>query len=183
MISHLTRTSWWLAAILICQALLSWPLPVPIGRQSASLTEPHCYADGLAVAVTEIAHGRLTEMPYSDDPSVQIGDAYSVITVTLHNGSAHTFEAWFTGRVTYGPQRRQAGRFATRTVTDQGSVQLIAPRATAHPYSLGFLIPAHARDDVVFELTIDTGQHETAVFAGPFPVAASAEHVLCRAVS
>lgn len=183
MISPLTRTFWWLAVILICQALLSRPMPVPIGRQPASLAAPHCYTDGLAVAVTEIAHGRLTEMPYSDDPSVQIGDAYSIITVTLHNGSGHTFEAWFIGRVTYGPHRRQAGRFATRTVPDQHSVQLIAPGETSYPYGLGFLIPADARDDVVFELTIDPGEHETAVFAGPTPAATTAENGLCRAVS
>ena len=183
MISHLIRTFWWLAVILICEALVNVPQPVTIGRQPASLTEPYCYTDGLAVAVTEIAHGRLIEIPYSDDPSVQIGDAYSIITVTLHNGSVHTFEAWFIGRVTYGPDRRQAGRFATRTVTDQRSVQLLAPGATAHPYGLGFLIPADARDDVVFELTIDTGKHETAVFAGPFPAATTAEHGLCRAAS
>jgi hypothetical protein len=183
MISYPTRTFWWLVVILIFEALLSRPLPVPIGRQPASLTEPHCYTDGLAVAVTEIAHGRLTEMPYSADPSVQIGDAYSIITVTLHNGSAHTFEAWFIGRVTYGPHWRKAGRFTTRTVTDQQSVQLIAPGATSNPYSLGFLLPADARDDVVFELTIDAGKHGTAVFAGPFPAATTAENGLCRAVS
>lgn len=183
MFGHLTRTFWWLAVILICEALPGWPLPVSIGRQPASLTQPYCYTDGLAIAVTEIAHGRLSEIPYSDDPSVQIGDAYSIITVTLYNGSGHTFEAWFIGRVTYGPHRRQAGRFATRTVTDQQSVQLIAPGATSNPYGLGFLIPADARGDVVFELTIDAGAHETAVFAGPFPAATAAENGQCRAIS
>jgi toxin-antitoxin system PIN domain toxin len=105
------------------------------------------------------------------------------ITVTLRNGTGHTFEAWFIGRVTYGPHRRQAGRFATRTVPDQHSVQLIAPGETSCPYGLGFLIPADARDDVVFELTIDPGEHETAVFAGPLPAATTAENGLCRSVS
>ena len=183
MLSCLTRILTWIAVILIYEALANWPLPAPIGRQPASLTQPHCYTDGLGIAVTEIEHGRLSELPYSDDPSVQIGDAYSIITVTLHNGSAHTFEAWFIGRVTYGPDRRQAGRFATRTVTDQQSIQLIAPGATSDPYGLGFLIPADARDDVRFELTIDPGEHEAAVFAGPFPAATTAENGLCRAVS
>lgn len=189
MISHPTRTFWWLAVILICtvilicEALLNQPLPAPIGRQSASLTQPHCYTDGLAVTVTEIENGQLTEIPYSDDPSVQIGDAYSIITVTLHNGSVHTFEAWFIGRMTYGPHRRQAGRFATRTLTDQQSIQLIAPGATSNPYDLGFLIPAEARDDVVFELTIDAGEHGTAVFAGPFPAVMAGENGMCRVVS
>lgn len=183
MLSYLTRTFSWLAVILIYEALLGWPLQIPIGRQPASLTQPYCYADGLGVSVTEIEHGQLSEIPYSDDPSVQIGDAYSIITVTLHNGSDHTFEAWLIGRVTYGPDHRQAGRFATRTVTDQQSVQLIAPSATSYPYGLGFLIPADARDDVRFELTIDPGEHEAAVFAGPLPAAMTAENGPCRTVS
>ena len=181
--SHLTRTFWRLAVILLCEALLNLPQPVTTGRQPASLTEPYCYTDGVAVAVTEIEHGRLNEIPYSDDPLVKIGDAYSIITVTLHNGSVHTLDAWLIGRVSYGPHRRPASRFATRTVTDLGSVQLIAPDETAHPYSLGFLIPVAARDDVVFELTIDTGKHETAVFAGPVPAAATAKNGVCRPVS
>ncbi|HET9874111.1 MAG TPA: hypothetical protein VFP89_16130 [Propionibacteriaceae bacterium] len=182
MTSHPTRTFSRFAVMLICQALLSGSLQVLIGRQPASLSEPHCYTDGLAVAVTEIAHGRLIEIPYSDDPSVQIGDAYSIVTITLHNGSDHTFEAWFIGRMTYGSPRREAGRFASRTVTDEQSVQVLAPGATSSPYGLGFLIPADGRDDVVFELTIDAGEHETAVFAGPLQVTTTAEN-LCRATS
>ena len=182
---HRTNSTAWmvaLAAILFCAtrivlwltvlAFLVSPIPggwaqPPVGsRGPISFRESYTYPDGVVLKVTEASSGLLTEVPYSEDPSAQIGDPYTVITVELHNGSVHTLDAWLIGRVSYGPHRRPASRFATRTVTDLGSVQLIAPGETAHPYSLGFLIPADAHDDVEFTLSVDPGKHRKAVFAG-----------------
>lgn len=156
--------------LLVCAALGTWPGPDPVGRRAASFEEPYRYTDGLAVTVAGINHGTLAQIPYTDDPSVQPGDPYTIITVTLRNDSRHTFEAWFVGRVTYGPHRRPAGRFATRSLDDQASVQLIPPAVTSDPYSLGFLIPTNTHDDVELELTIDSGAHRTAVFAGTLKI-------------
>ena len=154
---------------LLLVALILWDGlgPERVGRRAALFTESHRYADGLAVTVTDIAHGTLDEMPQTDDPLTKLGDPYTVLTVTLHNGAPHTFEVWFIGRVSYGRDRRQAGRFATRAISDVHSAQVVAPGETSYPYDLGFLLPTEARGDLVFELTIDRGEHEPAIFAGP----------------
>ena len=141
-----------------------------VGRGPASFEESYSYADGLVVTVVEISRGRLADIPYSDDLLVQPGDPYAIITVALRNDSRTTFEASFVGRLTYGPHQRQAGRFATRSMDDSASVQLVPPGATSEPYSLGFLLPADAVDHVVLELTIDAGRHRTALFAGTLKV-------------
>lgn len=162
----------WLAVLTLLAwlALGNWQDRSLVDRAPASFEESFNYTDGLVVTVVEIGRGRLAEIPASDDPSVQRGDPYVIITVALSNNSRHTFEAWFVGRLTYGAHRRQAGRFATRSLDDRASVQLIAPGATSDPYSLGFLLPTDAAEDVVFELTIDGGDHRMAVFAGTLNV-------------
>ena len=158
----------WLAvlAFLAAQTPANWPQLPGISRAPTPFTEPCAYPDGLVVNVTRASSGLLTEVPYSDNPFVQHGDPYTIITVELRNGSSKTVQAWFVGRATYGPKRHQAPRFATRALTDLNSVQMIAPGETSYPYSLGFLIPPDAHDDVQFELNIDPGTHRTAIFAG-----------------
>jgi hypothetical protein len=36
----------------------------------------------------------------------------------------------------------------------------------SYPYTLGFVLPPEARDDVVLDLGIDNWKHDRAVFAG-----------------
>jgi hypothetical protein len=49
---------------------------------------------------------------------------------------------------------------------DLGSVQRIAIGESSDPYRLCFVLPPDSRGDVVFELGIDAGAHDPAVFAG-----------------
>jgi hypothetical protein len=45
-------------------------------------------------------------------------------------------------------------------------VQFVDPGEVSYPYTLGFVLPSEARDDVVLDLGIDNWTHERAVFAG-----------------
>jgi hypothetical protein len=49
---------------------------------------------------------------------------------------------------------------------DLGSVQRIAIGESSDPYRLCFVLPPDSRGDVAFELGIDAGAHDPAVFAG-----------------
>jgi hypothetical protein len=158
--------AWLLLLMLLLEVLADRSGPEPVGRRAASFTEAYHYTDGLTVTVTKITHGTLTEIPQTDDPLTKLRDPYTVLTVVINNGSSHTVEVWFVGRVSYGPDRRRAGRFATRAMSDLTSVQLVAPGETSYPYELGFLIPTAARDDIVFELNIDGREHQPAIFEG-----------------
>ena len=40
------------------------------------------------------------------------------------------------------------------------------PGEVSYPYTLGFVLPSEARDDVVLDLGIDNWEHERAVFTG-----------------
>ena len=71
------------------------------------------------------------------------------------------------GELRYGAQRRPAVRYLTPPGPgDIGSVQLIAIGESSNPYRLCFVLPPDSRSDVVFELGIDAGAHDPAVFAG-----------------
>ena len=155
-----------LLLLLLFDTLADGSGPEPVGRRAASFTEAYHYTDGLTVTVTKITHSTLAEIPQTEDPLTKLRDPYTVLTVVLNNGSSHTFEVWFVGRASYGSDRRRAGRFATRAMSDLASVQLVAPGEASYPYDLGFLIPTAARDDIVFELNVDGGEHQPAIFEG-----------------
>ena len=126
-----------------------------IGRRPPAFTEVYHYTDGLEVEVTEVWIGRRLEVPVVE------------LTVNLRNHSAHTFEAWLRGELRYGAHRRPAVRYLTPPGPgDLGSVQLIAIGESSDPYRLCFVLPPDSRGDVVFELGIDAGAHDPAVFAG-----------------
>ena len=42
----------------------------------------------------------------------------------------------------------------------------MTPVRLSYPYTLGFVLPPEARDNVVLDLGIDNWKHERAVFAG-----------------
>ena len=126
-----------------------------VGRRPPAFAEAYPYADGLEVKVTDVWIGRRLGVPVVE------------LTVDIHNHSAHTFEAWLRGELRYGAQRRPAIRYLTPPGPgDTGSVQLIAIGESSNPYRLCFVLPGDSRGDVVFELGIDAGAHDPAVFAG-----------------
>jgi hypothetical protein len=137
------------------EALLDQWTSADVARRPPAFTETYSYLDGLEVEVTETWVGHRLALPVAE------------LTVVVRNGSRHTFDVWLSGELQYGPQRRSALRcLITPPYGDPGSVQLIAIGETSYPYRLCFVLPPTRRHDVVFELQIDAGTHEPAVFAG-----------------
>jgi hypothetical protein len=55
---------------------------------------------------------------------------------------------------------------ATAGHADHATVQFVGPGEVSYPYTLGFVLPSEARDDVVLNVGSDNWTHERAVFAG-----------------
>ncbi len=128
---------------------------VEVDRRPPAFAETYAYLDGLEVEVTETWVGHRLALPVAE------------LTVVVRNGSRHNFEAWLIGELRYGPERRTTLRCPiTPPYGDPGGVQLIAIGATSYPYRLCFVLPSGSQHDVVFELQIDPGRHQPAVFAG-----------------
>ena len=138
-----------------CESLAPPANSPDVGRRPPGLTEVYPYTDGIEVQVSDVWSGRRLGVPVIE------------LTVTVWNGSAHTFEAWIRGNLRYGPYRLPAVRYLTQPgPDDSGSVQLIAIGEHSDPYRLSFVLPPRSRDDVVFDLAIDADTHDPAVFVG-----------------
>lgn len=138
-----------------CEPLAPSARSVDVGRRPPGLTEVYPYADGIEVQVSEVWTGR------------RLGVAVVELTVTVRNGTAHTFEAWMRGDLRYGRYRLPAVRYLTPPgPDDSASVQLIAIGEYSDPYRLSFIIPPGSRDDVEFTVALDAGTHDPAVFIG-----------------
>ena|SRR5215216_5577348 len=135
--------------------LLHQSTSVEVDRRPPAFAETYSYLDGLEIEVTETWVGHRLALPVAE------------LTVVVRNGSRHNFEAWLIGDLRYGPQRWTALPCPIAPpYGEPGGVQLIAIGATSSPYRLCFVLPPASRHDVVFELQIDPGMHEPAVFAG-----------------
>jgi hypothetical protein len=138
-----------------CESLAPPGNSTDVGRRPPGFTEVYPYTDGIEVQVSDVWAGRRLGVPVVE------------LTVTIRNGSAHTFEAWIRGDLRYGRYRLPAVRYLTPPgPDDSGSVQLIAMGGHSDPYRLSFVVPPGSRDDVVFDLAIDAGTHDPAVFVG-----------------
>ena len=138
-----------------CQSLPSSESPADVGRRPPALTEVYPYSDGVEVQVTEVWKGQRFGIPVVE------------LTVTIRNGTTHTLEAWMRGDLRYGSYRLSAMRYLAQPgPDDSGSVQSVATGGSSDPYRLTFVVPPHSRDDVVFNLAIDAGAHDPAVFVG-----------------
>lgn len=126
-----------------------------VGRRPPGFSEVYPYTDGLEVRVSEVWTGR------------RLGIEVVELTVTVRNGTAHSFEAWMRGDLRYGRYRLPALRYLTPPgPDDSGSVQLIAIGEDSDPYRLSFIVPPGGGEDVVFTLALDAGTHDPAVFIG-----------------
>ena len=138
-----------------CESLAPQAKSADVGRRPPGFTEVYPYTDGIEVQVSDVWTGRRLGLPVVE------------LTVAVRNGTAHTFKAWMRGDLRYGPYRVPAVRYLTPPgPDDSGSVQLIAIGEYSDPYRLSFVIPAGSGDDVVFNLAIDAGTHDPAVFVG-----------------
>jgi hypothetical protein len=133
------------------------PKPVP-------LSPNYRYPDGLELTITQITHAKLDGFRATDDPNAKPGDPYTIVTVTLRNGTHHEVEAAFVGQLRYGPRKLTAHR-----VNLNDSVFVVAslsPGERSSPYDMGFLVPADGQRDVILQVTVDLGRHQPATFAG-----------------
>jgi hypothetical protein len=149
------------------------PGPIPadrstvVSRRPATFTESYRWVDGLEVEVVKVNHGRLLASTPVDSPTAQVGDPCSELTIVVRNGSDHMVWIALTARLRYGPDMTSAATYmATPGHADHATEQFIDPGAVSYPYSLGFVLPAEARDNVVLDLGIDNWKHDRAVFAG-----------------
>lgn len=147
--------------------------PVPsdrstvVSRRPAAFTESYRWVDGLAVEVVEINHGRLLASIPVDAPTARVGDSCSELTIVVRNGSDHLVRLALTARLRYGPDLTPAATYvATAGHADHATAQYLSPGEVSYPYTLGFVLPAKARDNVVLDLGIDNWTHERAVFTG-----------------
>jgi hypothetical protein len=168
----------WLLTVLLSNCTLgptnaAAPAPVPadrstvVSRRPATFTESYRWVDGLAVEVVEVNHRRLLASIPVDARTAQVGDPCSELTIIVRNGSDHTVRIALTARLRYGPDLTPAATYvATAGHADHATGQFIDPGEVSYPYTLGFVLPSEARDDVVLDLGIDNWTHERAVFAG-----------------
>jgi hypothetical protein len=168
----------WLLTVLLSNCTLgptegpgSAPVPADrstvVSRRPATFTESYRWVDGLAVEVVEVNHGRLLASIPVDAPTAWVGDPCSELTIVVRNGSVHTVRLALTARLRYGPDMTPAATYvATAGHADHVTTQFVDPGEVSYPYTLGFVLPAEARDDVVLDLGIDNWKHERAVFAG-----------------
>jgi hypothetical protein len=168
----------WLLTVLLSNCTLGptnapGPAPAPsdrstmVSRRPATFTESYRWVDGLAVEIVEVNHRRLLASIPVDAPTAQVGDSCSELTIVVRNGSDHTVSIALTARLRYGPDLTPAATYvATAGHADHATGRFIDPGEVSYPYTLGFVLPAEARDDVVLDLGIDNWKHERAVFTG-----------------
>jgi hypothetical protein len=136
-----------------------------VGRRPATFTESYRWVDGLVVDVVEVNHRRL--LVAVDAPTARAGDPCSELTIVLRNGSDRLVKITLTARLHYGADFTLAASYvATAGHADHATAQYVGAGEVSYPYTLGFVLPAQARHNVVLELGINNGTHERAVFNG-----------------
>ena len=102
-----------------------------------------------------------------DTETARPGDPCSELTIVVRNGSDHTVRIALTARLRYGVELTTAATYvASPGHADHATTQYLVPGEISYPYTLGFVLPAEARDTVVLDLGIDSWEHARAVFAG-----------------
>jgi hypothetical protein len=146
------------------------PKSADASPKAVSFSKSYRYSDGITVAITGVAHGQLGAGQPTNDPDAKEGDPYTVLSVTVHNGTAKSFDALFQGTLRYGNDKTVAYQMG---LDDMGGVVTLAPGETSHSYDIGFLLPVEARDNIDLEISIDAGQHGPAAFTGSIAKARS----------
>jgi hypothetical protein len=132
----------------------------PSRPQAISFDETHKHADGVEVAVTEIAAARLVAFQYRPDDIGKTGDPYTILTVRVTNGSDKELELLLTATLGCGADERPAVEIP---IHEGGMANL--PPGEAMSYDWGFIVPESFQDETVFVVAIDL-EHEKSVFSG-----------------
>jgi hypothetical protein len=130
--------------------------------QAISFDDTHQHADGVEVAVAEIADAKLVAFQEPEGEDGNTGDPYTILTVRVSNGSTKQLELVLTAMLAYGPDEKPA----IEVPLDEGAdgMALVKPGEAAS-YDWGFIVPEEFRDDVVFVVGIDF-EHDKSVFSG-----------------
>jgi hypothetical protein len=127
--------------------------------QAISFDDTHEHADGVEVAVAEIADAKL--VPFQTDTG-NTGDPYTILTVRVSNGSPKRLELVLTGTLIYGPDEKPA--IEVPILEEPEGMALVEPgEAVSHDW--GFIVPEEFQDDAVFVVGIDL-EHDKSVFSG-----------------
>ena len=141
--------------------------PIEVGRQAAMFTESFRWSDGVSVEVVEVEHTTLLATRAVDAPNARVGDPCSELTIVVRNDSDHQVRVAMTTRLRFGPDLTTASAYvATPGHAEHVTVQHVRPGEVSYPYTVGFVLPERARDNVLLEVGIDNWRHERAVFAG-----------------
>ena len=82
-----------------------------------------------------------------DAPTARVGESCSELTIVVRNGSNHMVRIALTARLRYGPDMTSAATYvATAGHADHATAQYVDPGEVSYPYTLGFVLPAEARE-------------------------------------
>ena len=138
-----------------------------VDRRPATFTESFRWIDGVAVEVVQVDHTTLLASTPVDAPNARVGDPCSELTIVVRNESDHQVRVALTARLRFGPDLTTASAYlATPGHAEHVIVQYIKPGDVSYPYTVGFVLPERARDNVLLEVGIDNWRHERAVFTG-----------------
>ncbi len=130
--------------------------------QAISFDDTHQHADGVEVAVAEIAAAELIAFQAREEGAGNTGDPYTILTVRVSNGSTKRLELVLTSTLSYGPDETPAKEVPLMEAV--GGMALVEP-GDAASYDWGFIVPEEFQDEVLFVVGIDF-EHEKSVFSG-----------------
>ena len=134
----------------------------PSKPRAISFDDTHQHADGVEVAVAEIADAKLIPLQDREGEAGNAGDPYTILTVRVSNESTKRLELVLTGTLTYGPDQKPA--IEVPIMEGAEAMALVKP-GDAASYDWGFIVPEEFQDDVVFVVGIDF-DHDKSVFSG-----------------
>lgn len=130
--------------------------------QAISFDDAHQHADGVEVAVAEIAAAKLIPFQAKEGDTGNTGDPYTILTVRVSNGSTQQLELVLSATLAYGPDEEAA--IEVPIMEGAEAMSLVKP-GDAASYDWGFIVPEEFQDDVVFVVGIDF-EHDKSVFSG-----------------
>jgi hypothetical protein len=103
-----------------------------------------------------------------DAPNARVGDPCSELTIVVRNGSDHQVRVALTTRLRFGPGLTTASMYvATPGHAEHVTVQYVRPGDVSNPYTVGFVLPVKARENVQLRSASTTG--DTSEQCSPAP--------------
>lgn len=123
------------------------------------------WTDGVSARITKIKGGRVTAEHVDRNSDLKVGQAYTIITVKITNGSAQRIDLLTEALVSYGPDGEGAiETYLSEDTEARAPDGVLLPNRSKSGFFV-FLIPERYQDNVVVELTPDL-DHDAVVFTG-----------------